>query len=86
MGSNGAGKSTLLRSLCGVYAADGGEIRIDGETPYENPRVKDQVVFVPDFPYYLPQANLRTMADLYTAGSTPAGAKTSFSGCAACSG
>ncbi|MCD7886795.1 MAG: ABC transporter ATP-binding protein [Clostridiales bacterium] len=65
VGSNGAGKSTLLRSLCGVYAADGGEIRIDGQSPYENPRVKDQVVFVPDFPYYLPQANLRTMADLY---------------------
>lgn len=65
VGSNGAGKSTLLRSLCGVYAPDGGEIRIDGENPYENPKIKAKVVFVPDFPYYLPQSNLKTMAKLY---------------------
>lgn len=65
VGSNGAGKSTLLRSLCGVYAPDGGSIHIDGESPYENPKVKSRVVFVPDFPYYLPQASLSTMADFY---------------------
>lgn len=65
VGSNGAGKSTLLRSLCGIYAPDDGAIYIDGAVPYENPILKTRVVFVPDFPYYLPQASLRTMADLY---------------------
>lgn len=65
VGSNGAGKSTLLRSLCGVYAPDDGFIEIDGEEPYENPHIKSRVVFVPDFPYYLPQASLKTMADFY---------------------
>lgn len=32
MGENGAGKSTLIKILTGVYKADGGEIRIAGET------------------------------------------------------
>lgn len=31
IGSNGAGKSTLLNLISGSYAADGGEIHIDGE-------------------------------------------------------
>lgn len=65
VGSNGAGKSTLLRSICGIYAPDGGSIQIDGGEPYENPAVKSRVVFVPDFPYYLPQSSLKTMADFY---------------------
>ena len=34
MGENGAGKSTLIKVLTGVYAKDGGEIRMKG---YENP-------------------------------------------------
>lgn len=65
VGSNGAGKSTLLRSICGVYQPDGGSISIDGAAPYENPEVKGRICFVPDFPYYMPQASLNTMADLY---------------------
>lgn len=65
VGSNGAGKSTLLRSLCGVYRPDGGSVKIDGEEPYENPVVKQRVIFVPDFPYYLPQSSLDSMAGFY---------------------
>ncbi|HEY9663025.1 MAG TPA: ATP-binding cassette domain-containing protein, partial [Allocoleopsis sp.] len=30
MGGNGAGKSTLMKILQGVYTADGGEIRVNG--------------------------------------------------------
>ncbi|MCS5736109.1 sugar ABC transporter ATP-binding protein [Herbiconiux daphne] len=32
MGENGAGKSTLIKALTGVYAIDGGTIRLGGET------------------------------------------------------
>ncbi|MGC9370897.1 MAG: sugar ABC transporter ATP-binding protein [Paracoccaceae bacterium] len=33
MGANGAGKSTLVKILCGVHAADGGEVTLAG-TPF----------------------------------------------------
>ncbi len=31
LGENGAGKSTLIKILGGIYKADSGEIRINGE-------------------------------------------------------
>src|SRR5689334_16094087 len=38
LGENGAGKSTLIKTISGVYHADAGEIRIDGEPVHiQNP-------------------------------------------------
>lgn len=65
VGSNGAGKSTFLRLLTGVYKADEGSITIDGEPVYENPAIKDQVIYVPDELYFLNGASMERMAKLY---------------------
>ena len=65
VGSNGAGKSTLLRSLAGIYAADGGTIEIDDAAPFENTEVKSRLFFIPDYPYFLPQASLSDTASFY---------------------
>lgn len=64
-GSNGAGKSTLLRILAGVFQKDGGLISFDGEDSFENSGVKCKTLFVPDYPYFFPQATVKSMAKFY---------------------
>ena len=64
VGSNGAGKSTLMRVMSGVYAADGGQITIDGEDIAHRPDVRKHLVYVPDDLYFLPGANMNSMAQL----------------------
>lgn len=65
VGSNGAGKSTLLRILSGIYRQTNGDVTIDNCRVYENPLIKEQIVFVPDELFFLPQANLREMGRMW---------------------
>ncbi len=65
VGINGAGKSTLLRLLCGVYKADSGSILIDGKEVYENEKVKKDIFFLPDEPYYSNNTTPLSLKDIY---------------------
>ncbi len=67
VGSNGAGKSTFLRLLSGVYRPDEGKIEINGLPVWENPAAKDQLFYIPDDIYFLPQSNMNKMAHYYKA-------------------
>lgn len=67
VGSNGAGKSTLMRLISGIYRPNRGEITIDHAPVYNNPAVKQRIVYVPDELYFLPQSNMKRMAELYHA-------------------
>ena len=67
VGSNGAGKSTFLRLISGVYRPCVGEITADGEMIYENPKIKNKIMYVPDELYFLPQSNMQQMAHFYSA-------------------
>lgn len=49
VGSNGGGKSTLLRILSGVFDADSGEVKINGQNIYNNPSVKGECFLFPIF-------------------------------------
>lgn len=66
VGSNGAGKSTFLRLISGVYKGDAGEIKVDDMDVYENPQVKKLIAFVPDDLYFLNNATMNRMADMYS--------------------
>ena len=58
LGENGAGKSTLIKILGGIYKADAGEIRIDGElrhiptarvaAEYGIQIIHQEIILVPD--------------------------------------
>lgn len=65
VGSNGAGKSTFLRMLAGIYRPDGGSVTLDGAAPFEDTAVKARIFFIPDYPYFIPQASLDDMAAFY---------------------
>lgn len=65
VGSNGAGKSTLLRTIAGIYKPDSGSVSIDGAPIFEHPDVKNDIFFISDFPYFIPQSNMREMSKFY---------------------
>lgn len=65
VGSNGAGKSTLLRTIAGIYKPDSGTVAIDSTPIFEHPNVKNDIFFISDFPYFIPQSNMKEMAKFY---------------------
>jgi len=65
LGTNGAGKTTLLRMLAGILEADSGEIRIDGEEDSFSPQCREKIFYLPDDPYYFPNASIQVMLDFY---------------------
>ena len=65
VGPNGAGKTTIMKALAGVQRVDSGEITIDGETPYENPKIKNESLYISDDPYFFNSYTIKDMAELY---------------------
>ena len=65
VGSNGAGKSTLLRTIAVIYKPDSGTVAIDGTPIFEHPNVNNDIFFISDFPYFIPQSNMKEMAKFY---------------------
>ncbi|MDO4521805.1 MAG: ABC transporter ATP-binding protein [Eubacteriales bacterium] len=65
VGTNGAGKSTLLRVMAGVLKADSGDVKLDEQGVFENTEVKSEICFIPDLPYYFPNARPVDLMEYY---------------------
>jgi len=65
LGSNGAGKTTFMKLLAGVYKPDAGDVLYDGQEIFENPDIKDDVLFIHDVPYFFSGVSLNDMAAFY---------------------
>ena len=65
VGPNGAGKSTLIRHAVGIYRQDSGELLIDGEPVYENPKIKARIAYIPDEAAYFTQSTIKDMMRFY---------------------
>lgn len=67
LGSNGAGKTTLMKVLAGIYEADNGSVNYDNQPIFENVKVKREVLFINDIPFYFPGASINKMAEYHRA-------------------
>ncbi|WP_458863676.1 ABC transporter ATP-binding protein [Acidaminobacterium chupaoyuni] len=65
IGSNGAGKSTFLRLAAGILKPDSGRIEIDGESIFENTRIKEKFFYISDEQFFYPNATPAEMKNFY---------------------
>jgi len=65
VGINGAGKSTLLRCIAGVYDTDAGFIEFNGQNTYLDEKIRKDIFFVNDEPFYQRAATTKTLNEFY---------------------
>lgn len=66
VGVNGAGKSTLLRCISGIYKCNSGSILFNDEDTYANEKIRRDIFFVSDEPYYPMAANIASLKQFYS--------------------
>lgn len=65
IGPNGAGKTTLIKTLTGIYRPDSGEVKIKGETVFENKNVKKIIGYVADENNFYNNFNIKDLKKFY---------------------
>ena len=60
IGPNGAGKTTVIKNL-----TDSGSLEIDGLPVFENPDIKQELIYIGDDLYFFPTYSIMDMAKFY---------------------
>ena len=66
LGTNGAGKSTLLRTMAGILKPEHGEILINGEPVWNNPKAKELIFYISDDQFYFPNSTPKEFGAYYS--------------------
>ncbi|MBP7347671.1 MAG: ABC transporter ATP-binding protein [Butyrivibrio sp.] len=66
LGTNGAGKSTLLRMIAGILIPEHGTVCVDQMPVYDNPKIKKNIFFISDEPYFFPNSTAQDMMTYYS--------------------
>ena len=66
LGTNGAGKSTLLRMIAGILIPEHGTVCVDQMPVYDNPKIKKNIFFISDEPYFFPNSTAEEMMVYYS--------------------
>lgn len=67
IGTNGSGKSTILSMASGVLKPDAGEILLGGEGVFENVAQKENIFYISDDQYFLPNSTPMDLMRFYRA-------------------
>lgn len=65
IGENSAGKTTLIKCIVGLYQTDKGEIKLDGEEIFDQPKSKIRIGYVADSNEYIRFYNGAKMVRMY---------------------
>lgn len=65
IGHNGSGKTTIIKCLTGIFPPDEGEVLVDGESVYNNVRIKNEIGYVADTNQMFRRYSMKKLADFY---------------------
>lgn len=65
IGHNGSGKTTIIKCLTGIYQPDRGEVFIEGEPVYDNPKAKGKIGYVADSNQMFTNYRIRELVKFY---------------------
>lgn len=66
IGPNGAGKTTIIKHLAGIYTQDSGDIKINGESIFENNETKKNMTLISDDLFFFSTYSILETAKYYS--------------------